>query len=114
MVTLQIHSPLFPDAVLERRLINFLTIHNLCIRATWNVSVRHSVVFLRGRVDDLRTLARLEASCRRVAGVIDVDSSAVAIKQPVSIGRPHLKRARFTVSQEIQGGRRQHVRATID
>ncbi len=79
MVTFQVHNPLFSDSVLERRLINFLTIHNLCIRATWNISVRDSVVFLRGRVNDPRSLARLEASCRRVAGVIEVDSSAVAI-----------------------------------
>jgi hypothetical protein len=107
MVTLQIHNPLFSDEILERRLIGFLTIHNLCIRATWNISVRGSVVFLRGRVNDRRSLARREASCRRVAGVIGVDSSAVVIAPAP------WKRASSTAGRRFQGGRNQHVRATV-
>jgi len=112
MVTLQLHNPLFSDAVLQRRLFGFLTIHNLCIRAAWNLSVRDSVVYLRGRVSDTRSLARLEASCRRVAGVIGVDSSAVSIG-PGSIGRPQSHRAWSPAARHVEGGRRHHVRATV-
>lgn len=108
MVTLQLRDPLFSDAVLQRRLIGFLTIHNLCIRATWNLSVRDSVVYLRGRVSDPRSLARLEASCRRVAGVIGIDSSAVAIGpasiEPMSVGPRQPHRTWSSPARNVQEG----------
>lgn len=113
MVTLQLHRPLFSDAVLERRLINFLTLHNLCIRATWNVFVRGSVAFLRGRVNDRRSLARLEAYCRRVPGVIDVDSSAVQVKPPAPIERPDSTSTQLTAIHSVRTGRNHHAQAIV-
>src|SRR5580698_5152775 len=90
MSALQIHSDLFSDDQLRQRVIGFLV-----SRALWNpksldVAVVAGVVYLSGRLDEPGTLDRLEQTCRRVAGIIDVDSSALRV--PAQLSRRPFRR----------------------
>jgi hypothetical protein len=94
MSEIQLHGDLFSDASLQRRLRGFLASQGLCNWKMFEISIVGGVVYLSGQLDSATMLEQLEHACRRVAGVIDVDSTAVRIDVPHA--SRHIQRRKAT------------------
>ncbi len=93
MSAIQLHGDLLSDAALQRRLRGFLVSQGLCKSITFEISIIGGFVYLSGHLDSVVELDRLEHACRRVAGVIEVDSTAVRIEAPIANRRLRRRKA---------------------
>jgi hypothetical protein len=105
MSAVQSHNDLFSDAQLHRRVVGFLISRVLWDPKSYEISVVAAVVYLSGRLDRPATLDRLERTCRRVAGVIAVDSSALRVDAPFTDRRVPRRSAAARYFLSLPAGR---------
>jgi len=82
MATLQLQSSLFSDSELHLRLRSFLAASGRDWLRRLELTVGSGRVALSGLVSSAAERSTLEAYCRRVAGVLDVDTQALSIAEP--------------------------------